>query len=88
MYDIKIRLQKIINLLDNTSNKPSEFRIKKWIEINDNIGGAYYPNREIRFKTAMLKSSLCDCSDAYIIVKGNIKANNTAGAGGVANNTN
>ena len=36
----------------------------------------------------MLRSSLRDCSNAYIIVKGNIKANNTAGAGGVANNTN
>ena len=79
--------QKIINLLDNTSNKPSKFRTKNWIEINDNIRGAYSPNREIRFKTAVLRSSLCDFSDAYILVTGNISVNNTASAGAAANNT-
>ena len=36
----------------------------------------------------MLRSSLCDYSDAYILVKGNITVNNTAGAGAAANNTN
>ena len=36
----------------------------------------------------MLRSSLCDYSDAYILVKGNIAVNNTAGAGAAANNTN
>ena len=36
----------------------------------------------------MLRSSLCDWSDAYILVKGNITVNNTAAAGGAANNTN
>ena len=80
--------QKVINLLDNTSNKPSKFRTKNWTEINDNIIGAYSPNKEIRFKTAMLRSSLCDFSDAYILVKGNITVNNTAGAGAAANNAN
>ena len=38
--------------------------------------------------TTMLKSSLCDYSDAYILVKGTISANNTAAAGAAANNTN
>ena len=57
-------------------------------EINDNIIGAYSPNKEIRFKTAILRSSLCDFSDAYIIVKENITVNNTAAAGADANNTN
>ena len=79
--------QKIINLLDNTSNKPSKFKRKNWIEINDIIG-AYSPNKNIRFKTAMLRSSLCDFSDAYILVKGNIKVNNTTAADAVANNAN
>ena len=69
--------QKVINLLDNTSNKPSKFRTKNWIEINDDIIGAYSPNKNIRFKTSMLRSSLCDFSDAYIIVKGNITVNDT-----------
>ena len=47
--------QKIANLLDNASNKASKFRRKTWIEINDDIRGAYSPNKQIRFKTAMLK---------------------------------
>ena len=36
----------------------------------------------------MLRSSLCDCSDAYILVKGNITVNNTAADGAAANNKN
>ena len=48
--------------------------------------GRYNVNSKIKFKTTMLKSSLCDYSDAYIIVKGTITVNNTAGA--AANNTN
>ena len=80
--------QKIANLLDSASNKPSKFRTKNWVEINDDIRGAYSPNKQIRFKTAMLRSSLCDYSDAYILVKGNITVNNTAADGAAANNTN
>ena len=38
--------QKIANLLDNASNKPSKFRTKNWVEINDDIRGAYSPNRQ------------------------------------------
>ena len=72
--------QKIANLLDSASNKPSKFRTRNWVEINDDIRGAYSPNKQIRFKTAMLRSSLCDYSDAYILVKGNISVNNTATA--------
>ena len=45
-------------------------------------------NKQIRFKKAMLRSSLCDSSDAYILVKGNITVNNTAAAGAAATNTN
>ena len=45
-------------------------------------------NKQIKFKTSMLRSSLCDYSDAYILVKGNITVNNNAGAGAAANNTN
>ena len=76
--------QKIANLLDSASNKPSKFRTRNWVEINDDIRGAYSPNKQIIFKTAMLRSSLCDYDDAYILVKGNISVNNTA----AANNTN
>ena len=75
--------QKIANLLNDETSKPSKFRTRNWIEINDDIRGAYSPDKQIRFKTSMLRSSLCD---AYILVKGNIAVNNNAGA--VANNTN
>ena len=61
--------QKIINLLDNTSNQPSKFRAIHWVEINYGSRGTYNTNSQIKFNTLMLKSSLCDYSDAYIIVK-------------------
>ena len=80
--------QKIVNLLDNASNQTSKFRTRNWVEINDDIRGTYSSNKQIRFKTTMLRSSLCDYSDAYILVKRNISVNNTAGADAAANNTN
>ena len=49
---------------------------------------AYSPNKQIRFKTTMLRYSLCDYSDAYILVKGNISVNIAAAEGAAANNTN
>ena len=61
--------QKIANLLDSASNKPSKFRTRNWVEINDDIRDAYSSNKQIRFKAAMLMYSLCDYSDAYILVK-------------------
>ena len=80
--------QKKANLLDSASNKPSKFRTRNWVEINDEMRGEYSPNKQISFKTAMLRSSLCDYSDPYIPVKGNISVNNTAAAGAVANDIN
>ena len=70
--------QKIANLIDDTSNQPSKFRTKNWVEISDESRGANNVNSQIKFKTTMLKSSLCDYSDAYILVKGTITI---AGAG-------
>ena len=61
--------QKIANLIDDTSNQPSKFRTRNLVEINDESRGAYNVNSQIKFKTTMLKSSLCDYSDAYILVK-------------------
>ena len=82
--------QKITNLIDddNTLNQPSKFRTRNWIEINDESRGAYNVNSQIKFKTTVLKSSLCDYSDAYILVKGTISVNNNAAQGAAANNTN
>ena len=81
-------------LIDDTSNQPSKFRTKNWIEINDESRGTYNVNSQIKFKTTMLKSSLCDYGHAYILVKGTtITVNNTAAAAAAAaaaasNNTN
>ena len=80
--------QKIENLLNDESNKPSKCRTKKWVEINDNARGNYFSTKQIRSKIPMLRSSLCDYSDAYIIVKGNITVSCTAAEGAAANNTN
>ena len=80
--------QKIANLIDDASNQPSKFRTRNLVEINDESRGAYNANSQIKFKTTMLKSSLCDYSDAYILVKGTISANNTAAARAAANNIN
>ena len=55
-------------MLDNTSNQPTKFRTKNWVEINDDASGTYNTNAQIKFKTSMLRSRLCDYSDAYILV--------------------
>ena len=80
--------QKIANVIDDASNQPSKFRTKNWVEINDESRGTYNVNSQIKFKTTMLKSSLCDYKDAYIIVKGTITVNNTAADGAATNNIN
>ena len=59
-------------MTDDASNQPSKFRIRNLVEINDESRGIYNPNGQIKFKTTMLESSLCDYSDAYILVKGRI----------------
>ena len=79
--------EKIANLIDDTSNQPYKFRTRNLVEINDESRGAYNVNSQIKFNNAMLKSSLCDYRDAYILVKGTISVNNTAAAN-AANNTN
>ena len=64
--------QKITNLLGNASDKVPRFITKKWIEVYDQSGEIYNTNKQIRFKTSMLRSDLCDYSEAYIVVKGDI----------------
>ena len=73
-YCIKIEFQKIVNFLDTTSDDKDlpKFVTKKWIEVYDQSEGNYNVNKEIRIKTSMLRSDLCDYSDAYIVVKGTI----------------
>ena len=81
--------QKIVKLLnDERSNQLSKFRTRNWVEINDEARGTYSPNKQIKFKTSMLRSSLCDYSDAYMLVKANITVNNTVVGAAASNNTN
>ena len=60
---------------------------ENWVEVNDESRGIYNVNSQIKFKTILLKSSLCDYIDAYVHVKGIITVNNTATAPAAANNT-
>ena len=64
--------RKIANLINDASNQPSKFRTKNWVEMNDESRGTYRVNSHIIFETIILKSSLCDYSNAYILVKGKI----------------
>ena len=67
-----MEFQKIVNFLDRTSDDKDlpKFITKKWIEVDDQSGGNYIVNKEIRNKTPMLRSDLCNFNDAYIVVKG------------------
>ena len=98
-----MEFQKIKNFLDITSDNKDlpRYVTKKWVEVYDQSQQNYQPNKEIRIKTSMLRSDLCDFSDGYIAVKGNITVtkktfttddieapNNTAANATVSNNAN
>ena len=80
--------QKIINLLDNTLNQPTKFTTKNWIKVNVGSYGVYNTSSQIKFKISMIRSSLCDYSDGYILVKSTITFPNNAAAATAPNNTN
>ena len=48
------------------------FITKKWIEVDDESAKTYNTNKQIRFKLSMVRSDLCDYSDVYIVVNGDI----------------
>ena len=58
-------------MLESASDNLSKFRTRNWVELNDESRGNY-ANSDIRFKTTMLRSNLCDYADSYILVKGTI----------------
>ena len=72
-------------MLHNSNDQPSKSRTKNWVEMNDYAIGTYTKNIQIKFKTTMLKSCLCDYSDAYILAKGTIRITG-AGADAAARN--
>ena len=77
--------QKIINLLNDSSIEESKFATKKWYVIDSQIAKhKSNQNNSIKFETESIKSSLCDYSDAFILVTGDITLNAGANNG---NNT-
>ena len=65
---------KISNLLlseDNESEQLSKFVTREYVKVNSFLN-TYNENKSIRFKTPMLRSNLCNYSDAYILVNGTI----------------
>ena len=72
--------QKIVNLLNGSDNENSKFATKKWYIIDSESNGNYSQNDEIKFLTRSIESSLCDYSDAYILVTGNITVTRTIAA--------
>ena len=58
--------------MDNTPNQPSKFGTKNYVQINDDSRRTCNTNSQTKFKSSMLKSSLCYFSDAYILNKGTI----------------
>ena len=57
-------IKKIIILLDDTPNQAANFKVKKWVELNDDLRGMYNTNSKSKFKILMLKSTLCDYGNA------------------------
>ena len=64
--------QKILNLLNESNN--FKFVTRKLKTVNDQSNGNYYVENEIIYNTEVLKSSLCDHNDAYILVRGDINS--------------
>ena len=75
-------------MLDNTPNQSSKFKIKNWVEINDKSRQRYNKDNQVRSKSSMLRSNLCDYSDAYIFVKRTVIVENTAARAAAATNIN
>ena len=88
--------QKILKLLDDTTNQPSKLRTRNWIEIDDESQGDYNDdnnndnddNNNIKFKTTLIRSNLFDYSDPYTRVKRTITVPNTEATGAALSNTN
>ena len=74
-------------MLNNTPNQLSKFRTKNSVEVNDDLRGIYSDNSQIKFKTLMLKSSLCEYSHPYIHVKGTITVVITTATTTITDNT-
>ena len=75
-------MQKIVNWVNSPDNECSKFATKKWYVIDSESKGSYSHHDPIKFLTKSIESSLCDYSDAYILVTGNIVVTRTIAAAG------
>ena len=84
----KMETQKIVYLLNDSNNESSKFATRKWYIINDQNNRQYGRGNEnnstIKFETKVIKPNLCDYSDAYILVTGDIKVSDVAAGNNVA----
>ena len=75
---MKMEIQKIINLLGDADNESSKFATRKWYVINDqnntDNGERNEDSTTVKFETKVIKSSLCDYTDPYILVTGDMTA--------------
>ena len=80
--------QKIVNLLNDSENESSKFATRKWYAINDRNNGQCGRGNEndsmIKSEAKVIKPNLCDYSDAYILVTGDIKVADVAANTNVA----
>ena len=68
--------------------KNKNLKTRNWIQINNKSRGAYDANNEIKCKTLMIRSRLCDYNDVYVHVERTITISNMAVIGAAANNAN
>ena len=78
----KMEYDKINNLLGSESEILSKFVTREYVRVNS-LSNMYNENESIRFKTLMLRSDICDCGDAYILVNGMITVTAAAGANNI-----
>ena len=69
-YLMKIETQKIVNLLNSSENEYLKFATKKLYIIDSETKGGYSHHDPVKFLTKSIQSSLCDYSDAYVLVNG------------------
>ena len=74
--------QKILNLLHDSNNESSKFATRRWYYVTDQNNGQYGRSNEnystIKFETKVIKPNLCDYSDPYILVTGDMKVEDVA----------
>ena len=70
--NIKMETQKIVNMLNSSENECSEFATKKLYIIDCESKGVYSKDNSLKFLTKSVESSICNYSDAYILVAGDI----------------